>query len=421
MATKIESPTTTREQLSKAATRAGVGYSENPNSQEAGAEAARAALANAGIERCDLALLFTTSKHDPHAVLDGVHSVIGPDTRLVGGYAVGIITNDRLGYEGHQVGVAVLSSGTMKAKLFIELGLDRDERAVGARLGERLRTARIDGEPNLLLMYDGVRGPAAEEVPFNLATRLLEGLTDAMGKLPTTAGVGMFGDMQFNPTHQFFDDRVEQQAAIALLLHGNVRMDTIIMHGCKPSGAYHTITEAEGPVVLEIDGKPAFDAIADMLGPDADRSWQEYPLFITLGVNRGDKFGEFREQDYANHLCMTVDQERRALVMFEPNLPAGTEVQLMRRSIDIDYVGVRTRELLARVAPRRPFFALYIDCCARASAYCDTESEEAEAVQQALGDVPLLGFYSGVEIAEVGGSVEPLDWTGVLCIFSEPA
>jgi hypothetical protein len=404
----------------RATSRAGVGWSENPNSRQAGAEAARAALAAAGLDACDLALLFTTSKHDPHAVHEGVRSVLGSTARLAGGYAVGIITNDQLGYEGYQLGVAVLSSATLKAELFLELGLDRDERAAGARLGERIRATATDGEPNLLLLYDGIRNEAADGVPFNLATRLLEGLAGSLGRMPRTAGVGMFGDMQFNPTYQFFDGQVEQQGAIAILLHGGVRMDTIIMHGCRPAGAYHTITSADGPVILEIDGKPALDAIADMLGHDADLSWEEWPLFVTLGVNRGDKFGEFREEDYANHLCMAVDRERRALVMFEPNLPAGTEVQLMRRSFDFEYVGRRTRELLDRVAPRRPFFALYIDCCGRASAYCDTDGEEAEAVQQAIGGVPLLGFYSGVEIAEVGGSVESLDWTGVLCVFSEP-
>jgi hypothetical protein len=403
------------------ATRVGVGYSENPASRQAGADAARAALEAAGVETAGLALVFTTSKHDPRAVHEGVRSVLGPETRLAGGYAVGIITNDRLGYEGHQVGVAVLASDRLEAELFLETEIDRDERAAGARLGQRIRAAAVSGEPNLLLMYDGIRGEAADGVPFNLATRLLEGLADELGAMPRTAGVGMFGDMQFNPTYQYFDDRVLQQAAIAILLHGDVRMDTIIMHGCKPAGAYHTITKADGPVILEIDGRPALDAIADMLGPDADRSWEEYPLFITFGVNRGEKFGEFREEDYANHLCMAVDRERRALVMFEPNLPAGTEVQLMRRSIDFEYVGHRTRELLGRVAPRRPFFALYIDCCGRASAYCDTDGEEAEAVQRAIGDIPLLGFYSGVEIAEVGGSVESLDWTGVLCVFSEEA
>jgi len=31
----------------------------------------------------------------------------------------------------------------------------------------------------------------------------------------------------------------------------------------------------------------------------------------------------------------------------------------------------------------------------------------------------LLGMFSGVEIAKVGQEMQALDWTGVLCVFSE--
>jgi hypothetical protein len=192
------------------------------------------------------------------------------------------------------------------------------------------------------------------------------------------------------------------------------------MHGCKPASGYHTITKAEGSLVLEIDGKPALDAIADLLGPDSEKSWEDYPLFVTLGVNKGDKFGPFKEEDYANRLVMAVDQQRRALVMFENDLKPGFEVQLMRRSIDFDYIGRRADELLGRLGHRIPVFALYIDCAGRASAYCGTEREEAEEVQRVIGSrMPLLGMYSGVEIAKVGPDMQALDWTGVLCVFSE--
>jgi small ligand-binding sensory domain FIST len=107
--------------------------------------------------------------------------------------------------------------------------------------------------------------------------------------------------------------------------------------------------------------------------------------------------------------------------MFEPSLTAGTQVQLMRRSIDYDYLAIRVNQLFERVGDRHPFFALYIDCAGRASAFCGSDREEAEEVQHALTrrDVPLLGMFSGVEIAKVGGVPRGLDWTGVLCVFSE--
>ena len=402
------------------ASRAGVGYSENSSSGQAGAEVARAALADGGLDHCDLVLVYATEKHDPAQLRDGIRSVVGPKARLIGGYSMGIITNDRLGYAGYQVELAAIASDTMRVDMFIETGLVDREREVGVVLGEQIKSQRYKGDPNLLLMYDSVKRSAAEGLALNLATPLIAGVTQALGTWPPAAGVGMMGSMQWNPTYQWFDDRIEQRSAMALVLSGGVRLDTIIMHGCRPAGGYHTITRAEGPAVIEIDGKPALEVISQLLGPESDKDWEDFPLFVTLGVNKGDKFGPFREEDYANRLVMAVDKERGALIMFEDDLRAGYDVQLMRRSIDFAYVGRRANDLLARVGDRTPFFALYIDCAGRASAYCGTEREEAEEVQRVMRSrMPLLGMYSGVEIAKVGPDMQALDWTGVLCVFSE--
>lgn len=400
--------------------RAGVAYTENPSSRAAGAEATRAALERARIERPDLVLLFHTSKHDPHAFHAGVRSVVGDGPRIVGGYSVGIITNDRLGYEGHQAGVAVLSAPGMKLDIFAEGDLRSNEHDVGVRLGRGIRETEFEGEPSLLLLYDAIKANVKEALLLNMATPLIEGMAEGMDismrEWPSAAGVGMMGDMHWNETYQFLDGDVKQQTAIALCFSGSVRMDTIILHGCKPAGRYYTITKAEGPVVLELEGRPALEVIDEMMG--GQTSWEEYPLFLTLGVNKGDKFEEFKEENWANRLCMNVDRERGGLVMFEPDLQAGMEVALMRRSIDFEYIAERTRQIFDKAEGRQPFFALYIDCAGRASLYCASEREEAEEVQKAIGDVPLLGFYSGVEIAEVGGEMQALDWTGVLCLFS---
>src|SRR5262245_31263019 len=102
---------------------AGVGFSDTARSYEAGAQAAAAAIDGLRGARCDLVLLFSTSKHDPAALHGGVRSVVGAAPRLLGGYAVGIITNRELGYDGFQVGVAALSIGDAKLDMFIERGL----------------------------------------------------------------------------------------------------------------------------------------------------------------------------------------------------------------------------------------------------------------------------------------------------------
>jgi hypothetical protein len=400
--------------------RASVGYSELPHSREAGIAAATQALAGLGDGKCDLVLLFSTSKHDPSALHEAVRSVIGPSPRLIGGYSVGIITHDRLGYAGHQVGVAALSLPGITVDTYIEPGLPNNESSTGRSLSRQIRSREYTAESAVVLMYDSVNARTDQVVSLNLATPFLQGLLQGLRQVPPIAGAGLVGDMAFNPTYQWFDERVVQGAAMALVLSGSVRMDTIVMHGCKPASGYHTITKAEGTTILEIDGKPALDMVTELLGPDCEVTWEEYPLFLTLGVNRGDLFGEFREEDYANRVCMAVDRERRALVMFEPDLTEGTEVQLMRRSVEFEYVGERAEELLARLEGRRPFFALYFDCAGRTALYCGSEREEAEEVQRVIGvRMPLLGIYTGVEIAKMGDVIQPLDWTGVLCVFSE--
>lgn len=79
---------------------------------------------------------------------------------------------------------------------------------------------------------------------------------------------------------------------------------------------------------------------------------------------------------------------------------------------------------MARLAREglEPFFALYIDCAGRAAAFSGGAREEAAEVQRALGArVPLLGFYSGVEIAPFLGRSRGLDWTAVLVTMSRRA
>lgn len=397
---------------------AGVGASEEADSFSAGAKATRQALERAGLEACDFVLLFSTSKHDPEKVRDGVRSVVGPTTRITGGYAVGIITNDFLSYGGYEIGVAVFRSAAYEFNLHIAGDLPLNEEAVGRALGSAMSAAGVAADDPVLLFYDSVDRTSGK-MRLNMATPLLAGVEQTAPHLTQFAGAGFCGDMRSLPTRQWLDDDIHSHKAIAVSIGGGLHMQTRIIHGCAPSSSYRTITAADGPAVLEIDGKPALEAIAEMIGDDIPV--EEYGFFVTLGVNHGDKWGDYNEAEYTNRLCLKVDKERGALIMFEPDLVAGTEVQLMRRSIDLSYIGAAVAEMLEDIASagRTPRFALYIDCAGRAAAYSASDIEEAEEVQSILAGIPLLGFYSGVEIAPVKGMPRPLDWTGVLCIFSD--
>ena len=92
-------------------------------------------------------------------------------------------------------------------------------------------------------------------------------------------------------------------------------------------------------------------------------------------------------------------------------------------SVDTDVmlesVSSGTRELLDSVKSKQTLFATYFNCGGRASPFSGTSEEDAAIVQRAFGsDIPLLGCYTGVEIGPLLGRSRPLDWTGVLTVFS---
>jgi hypothetical protein len=401
--------------------RAGVGHSVNPMSTEAAVEATRAALAQAGTETCDLALLFAASKHDPAQLRDGLRSVTGPATRIAGGNSMGVVTRDYLGYEGFEVGVAVLCAGPDDGiDLFIEGPLPDNEFEVGLALGKQVRSKEYRGDPSLFLMFDAIKDMETPGLSLNMATPLLEGMGFGLGTWPAMAGIGMMGGLEGDTGHQWFDDRIEQGSAVALVLSGGLRMDTVIMHGCRPASGYHTVTKVDGAMVLEIDGVRATDKVAELLRGSSGAPSEDSPVYVTFGINRGEKFGTFDEEEYQNRVVLSFDEERGGLMMFENDLKAGTEVQLMRRTFDFDYMEPRVSQLYERIGDREPILALYVDCCGRTSMIMGTEEEEAAEIQRTVGSrTPLLGMYSATEIAKLGGEVQPMHWTGVLCILSQ--
>ncbi|MCC8191361.1 MAG: FIST C-terminal domain-containing protein [Planctomycetes bacterium] len=398
-----------------------VGYSDNPDTTHAGIEAAREAVVASGHPNraCDVVLLFATAAHDPDLLYTAVRSVVGPRPRVVGGGAVGVMTNRRYGYAGDQVALAAFWLEDVGCDLVVAGGLEGDERAVGARLGQELAGLGVGAETPVLLFYDAIdrlRG----SLRLVLGTYLLEGIEAGLGFLPRTlAGAGLQGDYLCSATRQWLGHSLADNHALALAFSGDIRMDHVIMHGCRPATSYYTVTRADRQTILEIDGQPALPFIQGLLGPSIPP--EEYAFFLTFGVNRGVKWGEYDEERYASRLCFAVDKQRNGIVMFEPDMQAGTEFQIMHRSLNLEYMRPKLEKVFAGCAGRRLLFSLYIDCAGRAAGYAGEDLEDATVVQAAVaGRVPLLGIYSGVEIAAVADRPRALDWTGVFCLFSRP-
>ena len=96
-------------------------------------------------------------------------------------------------------------------------------------------------------------------------------------------------------------------------------------------------------------------------------------------------------------------------------------VQIMTRdnSIMLESVRKGSEELLGSIKKMKPELVFYIDCAGRTRDFSSSEIEEANIVRKTVGkNIPLLGFYSGMEIAPFFGRSRPLNWTGILTVFN---
>jgi hypothetical protein len=397
-----------------------VGFSDNPDTTAAGIDAAREAISKARrVDACELVMLFATVSHNASVLSDAVRSVVGNGARIVGGGAVGVITNDRYGYAGDQMGLACFWLDGADVDIFSEGNLHEGELDTGRRLGRKLLDAEIDEDSQVMLFYDAIDRTRGD-IRLLMATHLLAGMESEMGFLPKLNGAGMMGDYGCSAVKQWIGSDITDHHAMAMTFGGDVRIDSAIMHGCRPATRYYTVTKAMGPVILEINGRPALQFMDELLGGSIPP--ESYPFFLLFGVHSGEKWIAYDENIYASRLCLAIDRERDGIVMFEPDMAEGTEFQIMYRSLDLGYMKPKIDGIFERVGEsRRPVFALYIDCAGRAAGYGGVDLEDAVVLQDTVaGRVPVLGIYTGVEISGIEGRPRGLDWTGVFCLFSVP-
>jgi hypothetical protein len=410
--------------------KAGIGYSSISLSKEAGRHATSNALADAALSATqltadDLVFAFCGSALNAHDFYQGVRSCIPADVPVLGGSAIGVITNQALSYSGYPAAVAVLKLGAVKAQLALVEELYKDPQQSGEHLAKQL--ADPSDASIQLLFYDSVKYPATATQPpvLNPSAPLLKGLEAFASGRIQTVGAGLLGDHQFSATWQFAGQQVLQQSAMVLQLSGPMQSYVTTMHGCVPQDStQYKITNIFGQFLYSLDGEPVVPMIDRLYGSAQWR--QSSPVKqLSFGVYCGDQHHPQREELFVNRLISGALPDGSGVILFEPDLANGMHVQLMRRDPDTILASARvnSKKLLNKIKKegRKARFALYFDCGGRAAAYDNNQHEEAAEVQaqcNAFG-VPLLGIYCGVEIAPFLGKSRGLDWSGVFVVFAE--
>jgi hypothetical protein len=403
----------------------GIGYANDQNALRLGEKVAEDAMKNGKINLPVFVIAFCGGRVDHDAYFKGLQTLVGNKVPIIGGSAIGIITNRHLSYDGFPAGAAIIESDTLEHIEGYANNLHKNEKLAGQRLAEKLSNT-IDGKL-LLTFYDSIKNAPTEKTPpvINASPPLIEGIEEKLKLKVPIIGAGLVGDYEFNVTKQFCGSSVESQCVVGSLLAGDFKPYFSIMHGCVPKdGIYHTITRAEGPVLYEVDGKPVIDMIDDQYG-STEWSTQMPVRRLTIGLNHGEKFEEFRENQFVNRLIAGVLPDREGILLFEPDLVEGSEILFMLRNnkMMMESVQKNSAELFEKIMAKgeKPVFGLYIDCAGRTAILSETLTEEASEVQNIFNryNAPLFGFYSGVEVAPLLGRSRGLDWTGVLLVLAE--
>src|SRR5215469_438704 len=237
--------------------RAGVGSSSALNPRTAAGEATAAALAQAGLRRAEGALCFATSAYGAAypMILRTVAEQAG--TREVAGCSsMGVIANEQEVESGHALAVIAIGGDSLSARRFFIPSLRGRVREVAAEIAGAIRPSL--GASNLLCVFADTYNLDAEPFLETLKAEVPEAVI---------AGGGASEDGTIGETFQFCGDVVSSNAVSGMLLAGDFNITVASSIACTPIGAAHRVTAARDNVLLELDGRPAFEVFAEAAGP----------------------------------------------------------------------------------------------------------------------------------------------------------
>ncbi len=230
-----------------------------------------------------------------------------------------------------------------------------------------------------------------------------------------------------------------------------------VTQGCQPIGRTSTVTAAQDNVVLALDGESALDVLLDTLGvsleggPEAMQTALRSVRATLVGLSDAvggaaaladaplpRSTGHFGTDTRVRHI-VGLDGARRGVAVADRVEP-GMRLAFCQRHMaaaraDLVRICAEIREELAPAeaesslsgaglalsAPGGPVEArairgaIYVSCSGRGGPHFGGPSAELQIVRHALGDVPLVGFFAGGEIAHH----HLYGYTGVLTVFTD--
>ena len=188
-----------------------------------------------------------------------------------------------------------------------------------------------------------------------------------------------------------------------------VAVATRLTQGCSPVGPKHVVTACQRNVVMSLDGRPALDVFREDIGEALARDLNRVGGHIFAGLPiPGSDTG-----DYLVRNLVGIDPTNR-LVAIGELLDPGANVMFCRRDERTAHDDMtRMLESIRQGLFTTPRGGVYYSCLGRGASLFGPDSEELKMIREALGDIPLVGFFCNGEISHN----RLYGYTGVLTLF----
>jgi small ligand-binding sensory domain FIST len=180
----------------------------------------------------------------------------------------------------------------------------------------------------------------------------------------------------------------------------DVAVATRLTQGCTPYPGRFRVTQCEDNIIFSLDGRPALEVLRQTV------KGERAQLLVGLLVPGSDT------GDYTARNLVGIDPKNKVIAIGEGVEP-GAELVFCKRDADAARTDLaRMLQELKLCAPAARG-ALYYSCVARGEHLFGSRGAELALVGQALGKVPLVGFFCNGEISRD----RLYGYTGVLTLF----
>lgn len=255
--------------------------------------------------------------------------------------------------------------------------------------------------------------------PFSFPTDfLLERLNEDRPGISAVGGMASGGHAP-GENRLILGRQTYAEGAVGALVHGPVKLRTVVSQGCRPIGQPFVVTKAERNIIQQLGGKPALIQLKQIFDelPTRDQ------VLVQRGLHVGRAMSEYKDRfeqgDFLVQNVVGIDPQTGAIAT-GGYIRAGQTVQFHVR--DQESADAELTQMLATVkktAGASPAGGLLFTCNGRGTRLFKEASHDATAISRQLGNIPLAGFFAQGEIGPVAGQNFIHGFTASVALFEE--